>query len=69
MMLCARSYGGKADDYPHPEVEFRSFLQVIDAKNVATAVTWDPVCGRYMPWIKTKQLAAAYGKKGRCVIA
>lgn len=62
------SFGGKLDDYPHPELDFHDFGNYIEAKNVAAGQVWDPVDKRDKHWIDKKKLAAAYGKKG-CVIA
>ena len=63
-----RSFGGKVDDYPHPEVDFHHFAQAIEDRNAHTAQVWDPVEKRNKAWLDKKRLAAAYGPKG-CTIA
>ena len=62
------SYGGKLDDYPHPELDFPAFASFINAKNASTGQTWDPVKKIDRPWIDTKKLSSALGKKG-CTIS
>jgi hypothetical protein len=61
--LCC-SYGGKIDEYPHPELEFDAFLHKIESKNAAAGTTWDPIDRRDKHWIDTKKLTSAYGKGG-----
>lgn len=62
------SFGGKLDDYPHPELDFLDFAHYIETKNVAAGNVWDPVDKKDNHWVDKKKLAAMYGKKG-CVIA
>lgn len=67
-MATHNSYGGRLDDYPHPELDFDEFANYIDTKNAAVGQVWDPVAKRDKHWIDKKKLAASYGKKG-CIIA
>jgi hypothetical protein len=67
-ILLKFSYGGKIDDYPHPELEFDLFLRKIESKNATAGMTWDPIDKRDKHWIDTKKLTAAYGKHG-CTIS
>jgi hypothetical protein len=62
------SYGGKIDDYPHPELEFDAFLHKIESKNASAGMVWDPIDKRDKHWIDTRKLTAAYGKHG-CIIS
>jgi hypothetical protein len=66
IFLC--SYGGRIEDYPHPELEFDAFLRCVQQKSAAAGHTWDPLEKRSKPWIDERKLTAAYGKKG-CTIS
>lgn len=69
-MLCSslHSFGGKIDDYPHPEVDFHNFAQALEERNARAGQVWDPVEKRNKAWIDKKKLTSAYGPKG-CTIA
>jgi hypothetical protein len=66
--LCC-SYGGRIDDYPHPELEFDAFLRCVQQKSAAAGQTWDPLEKRSKPWFDERKLTAAYGKKAGCTIS
>ena len=67
--LSLHSFGGKLDDYPHPELDFTHFLQVVEGRNHAAGQTWDPVTRCDKAWIDKKKLSAKYGPKGGCTIS
>jgi len=66
--VCQTIFGGKLDDYPHPEMDFKEFVNTIDAHNQKVGKVWDPRDGKDREWVVKKALAAAYGKGG-CVIS
>ena len=56
------------EDYPHPELDFAHFLEVIDQKNAAAGEVWDPLEKKNKHWIDKKKLKSSYGPKG-CTIS
>lgn len=65
--ICCR-FGGKLDDYPHPELEFDQFLHCVEQKSAAAGQTWDPIDKKNKPWIDARKLKTAYGKHG-CILS
>ena len=62
------SFGGKLDEYPHPELDFARFAQFVEKKNLAAGEVWDPVDKRNKHWIDKRKLQSTYGPKG-CTIS
>ena len=61
-------FGGKLDDYPHPELDFTHFMEVVNKKNAATGVVWDPLEKKNKHWMDARAVTAVYGKQG-CTIS
>jgi hypothetical protein len=56
LLLFPRSFGGSIDDYPHPEVDFKAFLAVVEKHNERTGKVYDPVKGKMREWISRDKL-------------
>ena len=56
--LLLNSFGGKLDDYPHPELDFLGFKEKINALNNENPFILGPVntSGKDRPWIKVYKL-------------
>lgn len=63
------SYGGKLDDYPHPEANMSAFEAFISEKNNATPSTWDTVSKRDRTWIDIRAVHAQYAGGSCCIIS
>lgn len=55
------SFGGTEDKYPHPEVDFKAFLSVVDAENKRVGKVFDPVKGKMREWISRDKLCKLRG--------
>merc|ERR1711916_407339 len=60
--------GGKADDYPHPEVEWPAFKALLQKKLQENEMQWSPVKKRMKPWISVSKFGKIYGKESKCSI-
>lgn len=56
------------DDYPHPELDYPHFMDVLGKKNAAAGMVWDPNDMKNKHWMDARQVTAVYGKKG-CTIS
>eukprot|EP00600_Ochromonadales_sp_CCMP1393_P006675 CAMPEP_0174962126 /NCGR_PEP_ID=MMETSP0004_2-20121128/4617_1 /TAXON_ID=420556 /ORGANISM="Ochromonas sp., Strain CCMP1393" /LENGTH=366 /DNA_ID=CAMNT_0016210637 /DNA_START=58 /DNA_END=1158 /DNA_ORIENTATION=+ len=65
--VCCVLYGGKLDDYPHPELDFKDFVAAVELRNRDVGKVWDPITQKDKYWIEKKDLIAAYGKG--CIIS
>ena len=61
------SLGGSADDYPHPGVDAKGFVNAVKAKNNAEARTLNPVTKKMAPWIEISNMKDIVG--GKCIIS
>jgi hypothetical protein len=52
-----RRFGGSIEDYPHPELDWKGFLTVIDKHNQRTGKVFDPAKGKMRDWISRDKLA------------
>jgi hypothetical protein len=62
-------FGGKQEDYPHPEADFNDFVRYLEndvMKNQAKVL--DPRSKKLSQWIDLKNVAKKYGKGGNCVV-
>eukprot|EP00600_Ochromonadales_sp_CCMP1393_P002840 CAMPEP_0174987736 /NCGR_PEP_ID=MMETSP0004_2-20121128/19719_1 /TAXON_ID=420556 /ORGANISM="Ochromonas sp., Strain CCMP1393" /LENGTH=376 /DNA_ID=CAMNT_0016240841 /DNA_START=180 /DNA_END=1310 /DNA_ORIENTATION=- len=66
--VCKAIFGGKLDDYPHPEMDFGDLWSILEEKNRAAGLVWNPSTQKYQNWVEKRPLEAAYGKKSGCVI-
>ena len=57
-------FGGSADSYPHPELDFPAFLDALDKGNKTAGKVWDPVTQRPRDWIDREKLKKMAGKGG-----
>ena len=60
--------GGKAADYPHPELDFQGLVAKIEQMQAEQEPIWDPLRSKFLPWIDLKKLNSAYNPKG-CVLS
>ena len=60
--------GGKADDYPHPEVDWSAFKALLQTKLKENDSQWSPVKKRVKPWISVKKFGRTYGTESKCSI-
>eukprot|EP01031_Cornospumella_fuschlensis_P035438 gene35438-42955_t len=52
-------FGGRPDDYPHPDVTSRkAYIQALSDRVKKTSNTWDPIRKRAAPWINVRKLPA-----------
>jgi len=61
-VVCSIILGGRIDDYPHPEVDFKGFLIEVNRRNKALPKVYDPITKQMHHWIKVDKLKAIYGK-------
>lgn len=62
-ILLNRRFGVKAQDLPHPDVNFNEFRDQISAMNDKEPLVWSPVTKAPAKWIDIAQLTALYGPK------
>jgi len=60
--------GGKADDYPHPEIDWKGFEGVVEQKLGETERTWVPNYPKMKRWVSVKTLGSIYGGQSKCSI-
>ena len=59
-------FGGRPDDYPHPEAESKAFLKAIHVKNQQHGTIYSPMKKCLRPWIEESSLQSQY--YGSCTI-
>jgi hypothetical protein len=69
MRVCvAAILGGKPDDYPHPEVDWRGFKSKVTERLDAVDLTWSPLKKSMQPWLNVKRIGETYGGQSKCSI-
>mmetsp|Transcript_13003 Transcript_13003/g.40092 ORF Transcript_13003/g.40092 Transcript_13003/m.40092 type:complete len:376 (+) Transcript_13003:432-1559(+) len=58
---------GPLDGVSHPMLDWKGFLNGLDAAQKSTPEVWDPTRKRMRPWINMRKLNRSYG--GACVIS
>jgi hypothetical protein len=66
-MMCTIIFGGRLDDYPHPEEDWKEFISKVDSMNKQAGKVWAPNKNKYQDWINTSRLSSLH-KKGGCVV-
>eukprot|EP01035_Chromulina_nebulosa_P021816 gene21816-28234_t len=61
-VICSIILGGRVDDYPHPEVDFKGFITEVNKRNKALPKVYDPITKQMHHWIKVDKLKSIYGK-------
>lgn len=64
--LLSCSFGGKVDNYPHPELDFKGFMAAVERESRRVGKVWDPVKERMRDWISQDKLHKMH--KDNCVI-
>jgi len=67
--ICCIIFGGSLDSYPHPELDFKEFLAVIDKKNRLASKVWDPVSKKPQEWVVRSRLARLGPGASGCVVS
>eukprot|EP01039_Chlorochromonas_danica_P005675 gene5675-6258_t len=57
-------FGGKADDYPHPEVNRRAFLQAVEQEARRLPMVWSPISRSPKLWVDARRMVPS----GGCVV-
>jgi hypothetical protein len=66
--LYLHSYGGKADDYPHPELDLSGFMRAVSKGNKRVGKVFDPVSARPRDWIDEHKLNSI-ANPHKCIIS
>lgn len=61
-------YGGKIEDYPHPELDFGAFEEYMKQKNASTKMVFDPISKKDRHWVDVGAVHSQYGPDGCCSI-
>eukprot|EP01039_Chlorochromonas_danica_P008794 gene8794-9698_t len=59
-------FGGKADDYPHPEVNRRAFLQAVEQQARRLPLVWNPATRSPKLWVDASRMVPS---KGGCIVS
>lgn len=62
------SFGGDAEGYPHPELEWHEFVAAVQRENEKIPKVWDPRSQRDEHWVRTSKLGSAYSVS-KCIIS
>ena len=57
------SFGGHVDDYPHPGVDAKGFMKVINARNKKEPKVWNPTTQRMTSWVDPSKIKGIVGSK------
>jgi hypothetical protein len=52
------SFGGAESRFPHPDMDFKAFLAMVDSENARHGKVWDPITKRPRHWIERNKLRA-----------
>jgi hypothetical protein len=62
--FCSGRFGVKAQELPHPDVNWKGFRDQISSLNDKEPLIWSPETRAPAKWIDMKRLVEAYGPKG-----
>ena len=57
------SFGGVANDYPHPDVDFPHFMERINQRNKEETPVFSARKNKLLPWINENNLDKSYNPK------
>ena len=62
-------FGGRENDYPHPEADFKDFYNYLERDILQNnPPVLNPRTRKVEPWINLKNIAKKYGKDGGCIL-
>lgn len=67
--VIASILGGNAADYPHPDVDYKTFHAHVHSLNAREAKVYNPRSGKMCMWINEKNLNSSFNAAGGCSIA
>jgi hypothetical protein len=65
-VVCATLFGGRPDDYPHPEADAKAFMKYLHVKNQESGLVYSPTKKAMRPWIEEGVLQSQY--YGSCTV-
>jgi hypothetical protein len=54
----SNSFGGDESRFPHPDMDFKGFVRMVESENARHGKVWDPINKRPRHWIKRSKLRA-----------
>ena len=62
-------FGGNVSEIPHPDANWKGFLEFMKTINSKVPMTWCPVKLTSQPWFLINKISEKYGGKCQCLMS